>query len=295
MTRPVVAGMSSNALTSSAWRRPVCGRHGDRRPHARVELAAELLDEALGVLGDLEVALGDQLLAVPGTHAQELHRRPIMPEGRWPAASRASSGAPGQLEDVHRPGPRAEVAQPVADRLAGDPPGGPRGLERRVAEREVGGERRRVRAARAVRGAVRDGARRGSAHASPVEHDVGRLLAVAAGHDHHGGPERVQRAARGPRGRRRVRRPSTRASGTFGVITVARGSSSRDERRAGRLVQQHGARLGDHHRVEHDRRAAARAGPAPRGRRRPSRRSRASRSSPRRRRCRPRRPAPARR
>src|SRR4051812_977931 len=49
--------------------------HGDRGPHALVELAAELLDEPALVLADVEVALGDQLLAVTRPHAEELHGR----------------------------------------------------------------------------------------------------------------------------------------------------------------------------------------------------------------------------
>src|SRR5829696_1748982 len=49
------------------------GLHRDRGPHPLVELAAELRDEPLLVLGQLDVALGDQLLAVAGAHAQELH------------------------------------------------------------------------------------------------------------------------------------------------------------------------------------------------------------------------------
>src|SRR4051812_37253372 len=47
----------------------------NRRPHPLLELAPELLDEHLLVLADLDVALGDQLLAIPRAHAQELHAR----------------------------------------------------------------------------------------------------------------------------------------------------------------------------------------------------------------------------
>src|SRR4029077_18066205 len=54
---------------------PAAQRH--RGPHAGVELVAELLDQTLLVLAHLDVALGDQHLAVPGLHAQELHV-PIM-------------------------------------------------------------------------------------------------------------------------------------------------------------------------------------------------------------------------
>src|SRR5688500_8109937 len=47
-------------------------RHG--RPHALVELAAELLDEALLVLAHLRIPLREEDLAVAGAHPQELHR-----------------------------------------------------------------------------------------------------------------------------------------------------------------------------------------------------------------------------
>src|ERR671937_47208 len=56
---------------------PVGGRH--RRPHSLVQLAAELLDERLLLLGDVDIALGDQHLAVPRLHAQEPHPGVIMP------------------------------------------------------------------------------------------------------------------------------------------------------------------------------------------------------------------------
>src|SRR3954449_10384607 len=54
---------------------PRLRRQRDGGPHALLELAPELLDEALLVLGDLDVSLGDQLLAVARAHAEELHRR----------------------------------------------------------------------------------------------------------------------------------------------------------------------------------------------------------------------------
>ena len=45
----------------------------DRGPHALFELPAELRHEPLLVLPDLDITLGDQLLAVPRAHAEELH------------------------------------------------------------------------------------------------------------------------------------------------------------------------------------------------------------------------------
>src|SRR5207247_1032953 len=48
---------------------------GDRYccPHARVELATELLDEALLVLGELRIALGEHHLALARHQAEKLH------------------------------------------------------------------------------------------------------------------------------------------------------------------------------------------------------------------------------
>ena len=62
-----------------------------------------------------------------------------------------------------------------------------------------------------------------------VEEHVDRLLAVAAGDDDAARAERVDRARASSRRRRVIRRrhpASARASGRFGVTTVARGSSS---------------------------------------------------------------------
>src|SRR4051795_11343567 len=51
------------------------GLHRNRGPHALLELAAELRDEALLVLAHLDIALGDQLLSIARAHPQELHGR----------------------------------------------------------------------------------------------------------------------------------------------------------------------------------------------------------------------------
>src|SRR3954452_5603963 len=48
---------------------PVVGGLGDGGPQALVQLAAEGLDELALVLGNLDVALGHQHLAVSGLHA----------------------------------------------------------------------------------------------------------------------------------------------------------------------------------------------------------------------------------
>src|SRR4051794_2659088 len=51
------------------------GRGGHRGPHPEVELAAKLVDEALLVLGDPDVPLGEHDLAVSRLHPQQPHRR----------------------------------------------------------------------------------------------------------------------------------------------------------------------------------------------------------------------------
>src|SRR5438477_166636 len=86
-------------------------RSRDSGPHSLLELAPELRHEALLVFPDLDVALGDQLLAVAGAHAQEPHGR-IMSRGGG-----RSGGFLSQAEDVHRAGASAEVAQAGADGL----------------------------------------------------------------------------------------------------------------------------------------------------------------------------------
>src|SRR5918996_2606613 len=52
---------------------PHGGALGDGGPHALIELAAELLDEQLLLLGHLDVPFGDQHLTVSGLHAKEPH------------------------------------------------------------------------------------------------------------------------------------------------------------------------------------------------------------------------------
>src|SRR6478672_13126165 len=85
-------------------------------------------------------------------------RTPKCPAGRRLAvAIRRVVGPPGtsaaQAEDVHRPGAGPEIAQAVAHRIGGHALCRPRRRLEVVAEREPGGERRGVRAARPVRGA----------------------------------------------------------------------------------------------------------------------------------------------
>ena len=86
---------------------------------------------------------------------------------------------------------------------------------------------------------------------------------MAAGHDDRARSEREQRAAQGlglavvapPRRQAPSRPASTRASGRFGVSTLARGRISRTSGSWASGVEQPRARLGDHHRVHDHRRA----------------------------------------
>ena len=70
-------------------------------------------------------------------------------------AKRAPVCASGQVEDVAGAGAPADGPEAVLDGVAGDLLGGSGRLERAVAERQVGGQGRRVRAARPVRRTVR--------------------------------------------------------------------------------------------------------------------------------------------
>src|SRR4051794_2351948 len=97
---------------------------------------------------------------------------------------RGLPGARRQIEDVHGTGAATDLPQPGAYRLTRDRPRRPGGLERAVAEREMRGERGRVRAPRAVRGAVGVADACEELDRAAVEEHVRDLVAVAAGHDH---------------------------------------------------------------------------------------------------------------
>ena len=229
-------------------------------------------------------------------HAQELHRGAIMAKAARRAADRCAD-VPGR-RPARRPR-RARAARRARPRAATALGARARRLERVVAERQLRGERRRVRAARAVRGAVGVALAGDLDERVAVEEHVGRLVAVAAGDD-----DGAAARARGPRARelarpssRRRRPASTRASGRFGRDdrrARQRSASTSASLRVG--VEQPRAGLGDHHRVEHDRRAGGQQRRAPRATASiVATRRRASRSSPRRRRCPRRRRGPARR
>src|SRR3954470_17939261 len=117
LERPHHLGLSPAAL----------GLHRDRGPHPLLELAAELLDEHLLVLADLDVALGDQLLAISRTHAQELHAR-IM--SRAPRRLLARRRADRPAQHVHGSRPLADAPVAVPHRFGREPPRRPRRLQR---------------------------------------------------------------------------------------------------------------------------------------------------------------------
>src|SRR3954454_10710814 len=71
VARNVVEGAHQPGLAPAAAR--LCRDGGQ---HAEVELVAELCDEPLLVLAQIHVTFGQEDLAVPGLHAQELHREP---------------------------------------------------------------------------------------------------------------------------------------------------------------------------------------------------------------------------
>ncbi len=274
ITRSASRGTSSKLLTSSASRRPpgVCGRHG--RPHARVELAAERLDQLPLLLGHLDVALGEHDLTMTGLHPQELHRLSIMANamgadrqsaprirceararrpGRRPRRGRAARARPP------RPRARARCARPAAaccpsascaasteECVQPEPcaaPSGWRSPSISTAAPSPAASRNRSTA---------------RARWPPGEHDRAR-----AEREHRPGERTPLRRPRPPVASR-SRPASTRASGRFGVSTLARGRICSTSARWASGVEQPRAGLGDHHRVDHHGRARAAARRAPR-------------------------------
>src|SRR3954447_22105617 len=102
--------------------------HRNRGPHPLLELALELLDEHLLVLADLDVALGDQLLTISGTHAQNLNDRhyvtPAAPAdpASWPGRqlpARSPAPAPARCSGARPAPPPTRTAAPRAPPPAG--------------------------------------------------------------------------------------------------------------------------------------------------------------------------------
>ena len=240
MTRSVSRGISSNARTISASRRPVSVVVGTAAHMPCVELAAELLDEALLVLGDLDgrprrSAARRDPGACAGTSS-----RPIMPEAPRPTAA---SGAPTSGARVggrrRRPGPApcAELAQAVADRLRRRSSRARAARPRAACSRARGGRRARSSACSPSRAPRRrGGARRGSARASsPSKKTSVDLVAVAAGDD-----DGVRAEARAARRASVLGVVASCVAGEHARLGQVRGDHGRareqqlDERRAGR-------------------------------------------------------------
>src|SRR5207253_1615625 len=113
-----------------------------------------LLDEPLFVLGDLDVALGDQHLAVTWLHPQEAHARIMSKRGRAPAGL-GRLGEASKAQDIHRTGAGPEPGQAVLDRLRRELLSRAGCLERVVPPCQPGRQHRGVRASRPMRGAAR--------------------------------------------------------------------------------------------------------------------------------------------
>ena len=274
MTRSASRGTSSKALTirasrrpavlrsgtaahmpSSSWRRNSCTSSSSSSATSTSPSAIStspcpgFIRRNLMVNGDYDKArVPAHPPRRPVSRIADARRRSVRTRPRALSAGRASprtSTGPAPAPMARRPSRTASEATRLASRAA---------ASRSSPQRQPRRQRRGVRAARSVRGAV-GVARPGELdHALAVEDDVDRLLAVPAG-DH----DRARARARGPRAP--APRPSsasspasTRASGRLGVTTVARGDDELDERGLGVLVEQPRAGLGDHHRVDDDRR-----------------------------------------
>ena len=269
----------------------------DRGPHALRRAGGGTPRSGLLLLRDLDVALGDQLLAVTRAHPQELHRGRLCHEALAVGPRGASGGrasAPGRRRDRpprrsragRRAPPRAAIARARAAASSGVWPSA-----RWAASADVCVQPDPCAAPSGWRSpAIRW-------MASPSNSTSVACSRWPPVTTTTLGAERVQRA--GERLGRSAAAPA--GAGEHARLGQVRRDHGRarqqqlDERRARRVVEQHRAGLGHHHGVDHDRRARRRAGRAPRRPRRRSPRCRASRSSPRRRRCRPRRRGPARR
>ena len=119
----------------------------------------------------------------------------------------------------------------------------------------MGGERARVRAARSVRGAVGVARAADLLERVAVEEDVDEPVAVAAGDDDGLRSEAVERAGEVLGLRLGVAAGEHAGLGEVGRDDGREREQLLHERRAGRVVEQHRAGLGDHHRVDHDGRA----------------------------------------
>ena len=191
-------------------------------------------------------------VAVAWLHADELHV-PIMSaaDRRPPGDSRARRPGPGPAPTSRSP---AAIASPARRRasIAASRSGN--------ADRQQRRERRAVGAARAVGGPVGVHRSRRS-RALPHRRRAGRSpsawppVTITAR-----GAERADRRRQLARRSRSGPSPaSARASGRFGVTTLASGSTRSTSAPRASSSSRLGAALGDHHRIDHDRRVADKA------------------------------------
>src|SRR4051812_14992167 len=93
-------------------RRRIFRRHCG--PHSLVELARELLHEELFLLADLGVTLGEQNLAKPGLHAEQLQGGTDLMTARSPPKEHPRGGAPDRCRAA-RENPRQRQLFPPAE------------------------------------------------------------------------------------------------------------------------------------------------------------------------------------
>src|SRR3954447_10761412 len=203
---------------------------GDGGPHAGVELATELLDEFLLLARDLDVTLRDQHLAVPWSHAEELHEAADYAK-RPPASEGAGARFAGVVARVPRtstgPGPAPISRSPCSTA--------------RAAVRRASSAASRGVAPWARKAASADACVQPEPWAAPSGClGPGISVIVAPSSKRPVAMSRwppVRTTWAGPRSwtartrscGSRIARPSrarTRASGTFGVATAARGRMS---------------------------------------------------------------------
>ena len=184
----------------------------DRRPAERVVVEADALHVGArgGAVGAVEDDAGAGTRERGRGAAVGAHERNLL------ARSKTSTG-PGPAPISRRPAPTAAEAISRAARAASS------GV---LAEGEMGRQRRGVGAAGAVGGAVRVALAFDRDRLAPVEEEVDHSLAVAAGDDDRlAAPAPAPRAPAPPGSRPPPAPVSARASGMFGVTTVASGSS----------------------------------------------------------------------
>ena len=207
MTRPVSRGISSNARTISASRRPSTRVVGTA---AHIPASSWRRNSSISACSSSATSTSPSAMSCspkPGRMRRNFIAA-IIPQRRRAVRSARGRHPLVRPEDVDRARPAAEPAQPVADRL---------GAIARAARAASSGARPSARCAASAEECVQPepcAAPSGwrspgiSWIASPSKSDVGRLVPVPARDHDHVRPERVQRAGEllGVARRRRRRR-----------------------------------------------------------------------------------------